>query len=130
MLAACGGGGHSAPVHPTAGRGSAAPAVEQAPSERECDDLFAHITALVAAERNASRPDQPTSDADQHEERGVGHAKHIAECRALPRDKLACALLAPTSEAVAACDHATRSSSTSNSSVAPGGITPAAPRSP
>jgi hypothetical protein len=53
----------------------------------------------------------------------------VAECGALTRDAYRCGLQATTVAALTAC-HATRSSSTSNSSVAPGGITPAAPRSP
>ena len=133
LLAACSGtAGRTTPVGPAAGTGSAAPVADIAVTEHDCDELFAHVTTLVAAERNATRPDQPTSEADQTEQRGIDHAQRMTECRALPRTAIECALAARTSEAVAACDRdqATRSSSTSNSSVAPGGMTPAAPRSP
>jgi hypothetical protein len=53
-------------------------------------------------------------------------------CRALSRDTFRCAMAATTLTALAACQPAQRtpSSSTSNSSVAPGGMTPPAPRSP
>jgi hypothetical protein len=48
----------------------------------------------------------------------------------MAREPYACAMAATTLRDLAGCDQRTPSSSTSNSSVAPGGMTPAAPRSP
>jgi hypothetical protein len=56
----------------------------------------------------------------------------MAGCRTLPLSAFRCAIAATTLSALAACQpiQRTPSSSTSNSSVAPPGITPPAPRSP
>jgi hypothetical protein len=58
------------------------------------------------------------------------HDELASSCGVMPREQHACAMAATTLGELAACDQRTPSSSTSNSSVAPGGITPAAPRSP
>lgn len=113
------------------------------PSERECDELFAHAIALkVAAQRQTLPADQVPTDAEQAAVRDELRAGFLAECRASSRDSYDCARAATTLDALGACGKAsvepraetsaysTRSSSTSNSSVAPGGITPPAPRSP
>jgi len=99
------------------------------PSERQCSELFAHALALHAAEAAQARPGQaPTADELAKAELEL-RDQFLAECRASTLDGLRCAMAATTPAALAACQ-ATPSSSTSNSSVAPGGITPAAPLSP
>ncbi len=131
LLVAC--GGQPAPAHPTsAGDHAATPPVvaAAAPSERECDALFAHVSAIAAADQRAASPATPATDADVATEQAAEHGSAMAACRAMPRAAYTCAIAAPSSEQLVACDQATRSSSTSNSSVAPGGITPPAPRSP
>ena len=96
---------------------------EVSPSDTDCDALIAHAVALAAADQPAA------TDDDQAQARVDMKAKYGAACRAMPRADYLCALSAPSLVALADCQ-ATRSSSTSNNSVAPGGITPAAPRSP
>jgi hypothetical protein len=132
-VVACG-GRTSTPAHPDLGSGAPhdAPAgttAEAPPNDADCDALIAHAVALAAAER----PEHTVNDDDQAHARGDLHAQYAAKCRAMSRSDYLCALSAPSLESFAGCadhDHATRSSSTSNSSVAPGGMTPAAPRSP
>lgn len=129
LAGACG-GAHSAPVRP---RPAARPAAQAhltvappaaAPSEADCDRLIAHAVDLGVAERgDAAAPGAPL--------RAQLQAQFATACRAMPRADYTCAVAAPSLDALAACDgYATRRSSTSNSSVAPGGITPPAPRSP
>jgi hypothetical protein len=117
------------PTGPTGG-GSAdtGTPVAEGPTERECEQLVAHAVALGAAERTGRPPDQLSTEADQEYVR-TRLRPFIDECRALPRDRYRCAIAATAISELAAC-HSTRSSSTSNSSVAPGGIKPPAPRSP
>jgi hypothetical protein len=117
------------PTDPT-GSGSAATGTSgsDAPTERECEQLVAHAIQLGAAERTGRPPDQLSTEADQEHLR-TRMRPFIDECRALPRDSYRCAIAATAISELAAC-HSTLSSSTSNSSVAPGGITPPAPRSP
>jgi hypothetical protein len=111
------------------------PAAEAAPSERECDELITHAVALGIDERAAHAAHQahsgesPTTPADHEALRRKLHEDFMTGCRSLPRGAFRCAMTASTLAALAACQP-TRSSSTSNSSVAPGGITPPAPRSP
>jgi hypothetical protein len=114
------------PPAPT-GPGSAAPppAVEAGPSAAECDALVAHAIDLDARERG---PAAAPSDAERTQLRAQLQP-FVDECAALPRASYACAAAATSTAQLAACQ-ATRSSSTSNSSVAPGGMTPAAPREP
>jgi hypothetical protein len=117
-------------VHP------APPPADDAPSEAECDQLITHAVALGIDEERASRgvgtPTAPPARSTESDHEAVRRALHddfLADCRALPRDAYRCAMAAPTLAALAACQR-TPSSSTSNSSVAPGGILPPAPRSP
>jgi hypothetical protein len=72
----------------------------------------------------------PATTQSDHEavRRGL-REDFLAGCRTLSRAEWRCAVAAPTLAALSACQ-ATPSSSTSNSSVAPGGIAPPAPRSP
>jgi hypothetical protein len=129
-LVAC--SGHtSTPVHPSHGSGgsnevSGSAVAEAAPNDADCDALIAHAVALAAAER----PEHTVTDDDQTHARSDLRAEYAPRCRAMSRASYLCALSAPSLPSLADCDHATRSSSTSNSSVAPGGMTPAAPRSP
>jgi hypothetical protein len=124
FIAACSGGGGTTPQHPHGSGSSAtagAPAADH-PSERECDALIDHVIDLSLAERR----DKP-SDAERAKLRDELHGD--ASCHKLSRDRYRCALAAKTTAEYQNCQ-VTRSSSTSNSSVAPGGMTPAAPRSP
>ena len=125
-LAACGGGGHAAP-HAPPGRApahtAAEPAKEPGTSAEECDRLIAHVVEL---DEHAGK----LAAADRDHVRSQLQSELGAECLTKPRAIVLCAIDAPTSDAIAACDQRTPSSSTSNSSVAPPGITPAAPRSP
>ena len=124
FLAACSSGsGGTTPHHPE-GSGSSGAAHTEAdrPSERECDELVEHVLALELA----TRKDKP-SDAELAQLRSELHGDPA--CRKLSRDRYRCAMGAKTAAEYQACQ-ATRSSSTSNSSVAPGGMTPPAPRSP
>ena len=121
FLAACGSGSGTPPQHPQgSASGNETRTVADLPSERECDDLIEHVIQLQVAERR----DKP-SDAELAQLRTELHGD--ASCRKLSRDRYRCAMGAKTSADYQACQ-TTRSSSTSNSSVAPGGITPPAPR--
>jgi hypothetical protein len=130
MVTACSsGGGRTRPPHPTGGdtqgKGEVVPG-PAAPSERECDELIAHAVAIRIAELP---PEQTPSEAEQTALRGELHAAFLAPCRAGSREGYACGMAAKTLAELEGC-HATRNSSTSNSSVAPGGMAPPAPRSP
>jgi hypothetical protein len=109
-----------APIPPPSG----APA-PVAPSERECDELITHAVALGIDEQAPSR----TTEADHEAVRRRLRDDFLTGCRGLPREAIRCAIAAGTLSGLAACQP-TPSSSTSNSSVAPGGMTPPAPRSP
>jgi hypothetical protein len=100
-----------------------------APSEPECDQLITHAVALGIDERAARSAHTATTESDHEAVRRSLHDDFVAGCRRLPRDAYQCAMAAATLPALAACQR-TPSSSTSNSSVAPAGITPPAPRSP
>ena len=131
VIAACS-GSTAPPTRPTTPTGSGSDGPEEtsaaAPTERECEQLVAHAVSLGAAERTGRPPDQLSTEADQDQLR-IRLRPFIEECRALPRDSYRCAALATTLSVLAGC-HSTRSNSTSNSSVAPPGIAPPAPRSP
>ena len=131
LVAACS-GGSAAPSHPLpppAARGTAAPtaAAPLAPSERECDELITHAVALGIREQASAEP--RATEADHEAVRRELHDDFMAGCRALPRDAYRCAMAATELSALVACQP-TFKSSTSNSSVAPGGMAPPAPRSP
>jgi hypothetical protein len=124
FIAACSSSSGTTPQHPQ-GSGSGVTAGEPAadhPSERECDALVDHVIDLSLADRR----DKP-SEGERAQLRGELHGD--ASCQKLSRDRYRCAMAAKTTAEYQSCQ-ATRSSSTSNSSVAPGGMTPAAPRSP
>jgi len=120
------------PTRPTGPTGSGAAdtgaPTAVAPTERECEQLVAHAVSLGAAERTGRPPDQLATETDQDQLR-TRLRPFVDECRGLSREGYRCAAQAATLAELAACQP-TRSSSTSNSSVAPGGITPPAPRSP
>jgi len=101
-----------------------------APSERECEELIAHAVAIgIAAQRQALPPEQVPTEAEQAALRAELRDGFLASCQGGTREGYRCARAATTLRELDAC-YSTRSSSTSNSSVAPGGITPPAPRSP
>jgi len=133
LAAACGSGGaRPRPPGPTGAPDAAVPAAPAAaPTERECDDLIAHAVALRAAELAQTLPaDQLPTEAEQAALRAELRGRFLAECRAGTRPGYDCAIAARSLAELAGCQ-VIRSSSTSNSSVAPGGILPpAAPRSP
>ncbi|HET9624054.1 MAG TPA: hypothetical protein VFP84_21930 [Kofleriaceae bacterium] len=131
--AACG-GATPPPARPApiaAAPSTAAPPA--GPSERECDELITHAVALGIDEQAAHGGEPATTEADHEAVRRQLHEEVMNGCRALPREAFRCAVEAASLSALAACgasDQRSPSSSTSNSSVAPGGITPPAPRSP
>ncbi len=100
-----------------------APPRDPATSSADCDRLFAHVVAL---DEHAGK----LADADRDHVRAQLQSELGAECLTTPRAIVLCGIDAPTSDAIAACDQRMPSRSTSNSSVAPPGITPPAPRSP
>ena len=129
LVAACastpGGPDHA---HRAPAERGAAPQAGTGPTEQECDELITHAVALGIAEQAAHSP--PHTTASDHEAvRRSLHDELAAGCRSLSRDAYRCAMAAATLDALAGCQR-TPSSSTSNSSVAPGGMTPPAPRSP
>lgn len=126
LVAAC--SSAPGPDHPRPSRSE--PGVTlHAPSEQDCDALITHAVALGIDEQ-AGRTPPPRTTASEHEAiRRALHDEFIAGCRALPLDAYRCAMAATTLDALAGCQR-TPSSSTSNNSVAPGGMTPPAPRSP
>jgi len=133
LLCACPGGGGGTVSRPGASGGDdpsseSEVASPSAPTEEECAALIAHALDLGARERIGLPAEQQPSDADREHAREA-LAPLAEECRTLTRDDYRCAIEATTLAALEACQ-TTRSSSTSNSSVAPGGMTPPAPRSP
>ena len=130
-VACSSGGGRPRPPGPGSAPDAAPPAAVAAPTERECDGLIAHAVALRAAElARTLPPDQLPTEAEQAALRTELRGKFLAECRGGTRPGYDCAIAAKSLAELAGCQ-AMRSSSTSNSSVAPGGILPpAAPRSP
>lgn len=115
--------------HPEPPRIDAGPPDAPGPDARECEALITHAIELGMADQRAARPaDQLPTEADREALR-TSLRPLADECRALPRDTYRCAIAASTTAELTACQPMLRSS-TSNSSVAPGGITPPAPRSP
>jgi len=141
LALACSGGGGGrthptgpdhAPDAPAAGSGgSAAAAVPAAPpTERECDELIAHAVALRVAELGQTLPpEQVPTEAEQAALRAELRGRFLADCRGGTRRGYDCAIAARSLADLGGCQR-TPSSSTSNSSVAPPGITPPAPRAP
>jgi hypothetical protein len=130
LVAACssGAGGVAHPAPPPAAH-SAPPPADDAPTEAECDQLITHAVALGIDEQAGRGSAAHSTESDHEAVRRALHDDFLAGCRTLPRDAYRCAMAATTLAALAACQR-TPSSSTSNSSVAPGGILPPAPRSP
>ncbi|HUS29678.1 MAG TPA: hypothetical protein VMZ53_14340 [Kofleriaceae bacterium] len=126
-LAACGGGTQAGPVTahpepPPPTRIESTPPVTKALVAEECQQLAKHVVQLSVKERPEDQ--QPSAeDLDKLDLRST-----VELCLTLPRGTYDCAMAASTTTAMAACDQRTPSSSTSNTSVAPGGITPPAPR--
>lgn len=132
FVAACS-GGSAAPAHPEPIPTTPPAAAQAAPSERECDELITHAVALGIGEATGSAAGaQATTQADHEAVRRGLREDFMTGCRLLPRAAWRCAIAAPSLPALAACGPAqdTPSSSTSNSNVAPGGITPPAPLAP
>ena len=127
VLAACGGsGGHAAPQTPVQrapAHVASEPTKEPATTAADCERLIAHVIELDEHAGTLAAADRDHVRAQLENELGT-------ECQTKPRAIVMCAIDAPTTEAVADCDQRTPSSSTSNSSVAPPGIAPGAPRSP
>lgn len=128
IVAACSSGSTAHGPTPPAPPAGPEPA-RTAPNDRECDELVTHAVALGIDERAARTAEPATTPADHEAVRRALKDEFLTGCRALPRDALRCALAATTLSALAACQP-TRSSSTSNSSVEPAGITLPKPRSP
>jgi hypothetical protein len=95
--------------------------VTAALTEQECDRLFTHTVELTAP--------QPLDAVEEAKVTAELRTKMMAECVLQPRALFDCAMAARDATAMAACQR-TPSSSTSNKSVAPPGITPPAPRAP
>lgn len=68
-----------------------------APTEPECDTLFAHAMSLVFAA-------QPASDADQAAVRTELWPSFVADCRAGTRATFECGRAAKTAADLAACN--------------------------
>ena len=100
-------------------------AAQSAPSEKECELLVTHVVDLTLREH----PPEPAPSEAEAQAIAQPLRSFVAECTALSREAYRCGMEATSLVTVTAC-HATPSSSTSNSSVAPPGITPPAPRSP
>ncbi len=130
LLVAC----SSHTSEPKKPNGSGSPPADAAvavpgPSERECNDLFAHAIELQLADSRQTKPAQvPTADEVAKLQTEL-RDQYLVECRASTLERYRCAMVATTLADLATCQP-TPSSSTSNNNVAPGGMTPAAPLSP
>jgi len=135
LLAGCPGGTQVDPKPPPHGSGHVGTAPDAAPSvatnspdERECHALVAHAVGLEVARIKATKPpDKQPTDAEIAAL--TTELQADPGCRTLSRPAYDCAMAARSLADLEAC-YSTRKSSTSNSSVAPPGMTPAAPRSP
>src|SRR5262245_54676651 len=121
LVAACSSGPASGPHAPARPTGEPPPS-QAGPSERDCEALITHAVALGIDERTARASEPRTTEADHEAVRRKLHEDFMTGCRALPSDAFACALAAHSLTELAGCQPSP-SSSTSNSSVAPGGIT-------
>lgn len=129
LVTACAGGSGSSERAQTRPEGhpAAAPA-PSGPSEQDCDALITHAVMLGIDERAGSAA-PATTPADHEAVRRALREDFLPGCRALSGAAYRCAMAATTLGQMAACQPMRRSS-TSNRSVAPGGMTPPAPRSP
>ena len=91
-------------------------------SRADCEALMAHVVNLAVAEH-------AEATLEDREKVRAALGPFMDECLDETPANVHCAMEAPDLDALSACQM-TRSNSTSNSSVAPPGITPAAPRSP
>jgi hypothetical protein len=114
-----------------------APAPADAPTAAECAELIRHAVTLRTAELGAALPaERLPAEADRDALAAELSATFLPACRRGTRRGYGCAMAARSLAELGACGdptalgYRTPSSSTSNSSVAPGGITPPAPRSP
>jgi hypothetical protein len=129
VLAACG-SSPRAPAHgpaPTPPRPDTGPAVvvrPEGPSDAQCTAMVDHALALGIAEDA-----EPTPPEAQARLRAQLEAEFTPRCRGIAVEQVQCAMAAASLAALEACQRSP-SSSTSNSSVAPPGIAPPAPRAP
>jgi len=129
LVVSCAGGSATSERPHTGSAGRAAtPPAPSGPSDQDCDALITHAVMLGIDERAGSAAPATTA-ADHEAVRRALREDFLPGCRALPGDAYRCAMAATTLARMAACQPMRRSS-TSNSSVAPGGMTPPAPRSP
>jgi hypothetical protein len=125
LACSSGGGGRPQPPGPIS-TPDAAPPVAVPPTERECEALIGHAIALRVAElAQALPPEQVPTEAEQAALAAELRGKFLGDCRGGSRRGYDCAMAARSLADLTGCQ-ATRSSSTSNSSVAPGGILPPA----
>jgi hypothetical protein len=130
VAAACAGSSPAQPLAaPPRSTGDPLRPAAPAPSERECDELITHAVKLGIDDQAARAVEPAASQADHEATRRKLHADFVPGCRALARPAYQCAIAATSLAGLAGCQR-TASSSTSNSSVAPPGIRPPAPRSP
>ncbi len=110
---------------PTAPDSDAGMVATTSPTAHECEQLVAHVVDLTLREH----PPEPAPSEAESAQITQSLRPFAAECRSLTRVRYRCGLAATSLANLTACQE-TPSSSTSNSSVAPGGIAPPAPRSP
>ncbi|CAN5711793.1 hypothetical protein BH11MYX3_BH11MYX3_42020 [soil metagenome] len=124
-FAACSSGanppGHPTPPKPT-GSADAGTLAATSPSAQECDQLIAHVVDVTLREH----PPEPAPSEAESQQIDRALRPFAAECSSLTREAYRCGMAAATVASLTACQERP-SSSTSNSSVAPGGIAPPAP---
>jgi hypothetical protein len=103
--------------------------VASGPSERECTDEFAHAIDIYVAELRQQKPNQLPTGEEITKLQTELRDQYLSTCRGSTLEGHRCAMAAKTLAELGVCQP-TPSNSTSNSSVAPGGMTPAGPRSP
>src|SRR4051794_21470898 len=120
-IASCSGPGTD-PAHPHPGSGTPVDAAvaTAGPTERDCHDQIKHVLELAAGDQKLTTDELAKLETELSD-------RYLKVCRAGSLDGHHCAMAATTLAEVDSC-HATPSSSTSNSKVAPGGMTPGAPR--
>lgn len=129
LLAGCPGKHTDPSHHPGSGAPVDAVASALGPSEHECLDQFAHAVELEVTAIRTAKPEQvPTADEIRTLESEL-RDRYLPSCRAGTIEGHHCAMAATTLAELGAC-HATPSSSTSNKSVAPPGMSPPAPLAP
>ncbi len=126
LTVAAGCGHRATPPHPEpVASGRDAVVAEAGPTDEECDALIAHAIDLQTP------GDAGIGSADRTTLSGEVRDRVLKRCRAMPLATYRCAIAAATTVAFTGCDQARPSSSTSNSSVAPPGMSPPpTPRAP